>query len=114
MEEALTDPAGWLATLAAYRIEIVALAVPEAVSQLGGVDRYLWLAKEGRARYVGWDNHDACAAALPAVLADSRPGARPTKSTVQRRGRTANPLVAGLPRTMCMSIPRVAACSARC
>ncbi|MEU3733721.1 zeta toxin family protein [Streptomyces sp. NPDC033538] len=74
-EEALADPAGWLATVAAYRgagyrIEVVALAVPEAVSQLGVLDRYLRLAEEGRARYVGWDNHDACAAALPAALAD--------------------------------------------
>ncbi|MFF4756611.1 zeta toxin family protein [Streptomyces sp. NPDC002514] len=39
-EEALADPAGWLATLAVYRaagyrVEVVALAVPEAVSQLG-------------------------------------------------------------------------------
>ncbi|MGA4803518.1 zeta toxin family protein [Streptomyces lavendulocolor] len=74
-EEALADPAGWLATVAAYReagyrIEVVALAVPEAVSQLGVLDRYLRLAEEGRARYVGWDNHDACAAALPTALAD--------------------------------------------
>ncbi|MFD5557641.1 zeta toxin family protein [Streptomyces sp. NPDC127068] len=74
-EEALADPAGWLDTLAVYRaagyrVEVVALAVPEAVSQLGVLDRYLRLAEEGRARYVGWDNHDACAAALPTALAD--------------------------------------------
>ncbi|MFG2716213.1 zeta toxin family protein [Streptomyces goshikiensis] len=74
-EEALADPAGWLASVAAYRaagyrVEVVALAVPEAVSQLGVLDRYLRLAEEGRARYVGWDNHDACAAALPSALAD--------------------------------------------
>ncbi|MER5781312.1 zeta toxin family protein [Streptomyces mobaraensis] len=73
-EEALADSASWLATLTAYReagyrIEVVALAVPEAVSQLGVLDRYLRLAEEGRARYVGWDNHDACAAALPDALA---------------------------------------------
>ncbi|MEU3407553.1 zeta toxin family protein [Streptomyces sp. NPDC006670] len=74
-EEALADPAGWLASVAAYRaagyrVEVVALAVPEAVSQLGVLDRYLRLAEEGRARYVGWDNHDACAAALPSALAN--------------------------------------------
>ncbi|WP_042422177.1 zeta toxin family protein [Streptacidiphilus anmyonensis] len=53
---------------AGYRVELVALAVPEALSVLGVLDRYLRLAKQGRPRFVGWDNHDACAAALPAVL----------------------------------------------
>ncbi|MFF2852075.1 zeta toxin family protein [Streptomyces sp. NPDC058001] len=52
-----------------YRVGIVALAVPEAVSRLGILDRYLRLAGEGRARYVSWDNHDACAAALTGTLA---------------------------------------------
>ncbi|MFJ1751277.1 zeta toxin family protein [Streptomyces sp. NPDC088116] len=74
VEEALADPVAWRASVAAYRqagyrVEVVALAVPEAVSQLGVLDRYLRLAEEGRARYVSWDNHDACAAALPAALA---------------------------------------------
>ncbi|MGW2956328.1 zeta toxin family protein [Streptomyces eurythermus] len=73
VEEALADPAAWRASAAVYRragyrVEFVALAVPEAVSQLGVLDRYLRLAEEGRARYVAWDNHDACAAALPEVL----------------------------------------------
>ncbi|MCQ8835802.1 zeta toxin family protein [Streptomyces malaysiensis] len=54
---------------AGYRVEILALAVPEAVSQLGILDRYLRLAEEGRARYVSWDNHDTCAAALLETLA---------------------------------------------
>ncbi|MFE7617291.1 zeta toxin family protein [Streptomyces sp. NPDC057496] len=90
-EEALADPAGWLATLsvyraAGYRVEVVALAVPEAVSQLGVLDRYLRLAEEGRARYVGWDNHDACAAALPAVLADVEAGHLADRVLVVRRG----------------------------
>ncbi|WP_370424253.1 zeta toxin family protein (plasmid) [Streptomyces sp. QH1-20] len=89
-EEALADPAGWLATLAVYRaagyrIEVVALAVPEAVSQLGVLDRYLRLAEEGRARYVGWDNHDACAAALPTVLADLEAGRLADRIVVVRR-----------------------------
>ncbi|MEV7617076.1 zeta toxin family protein [Streptomyces sp. NPDC089799] len=90
-EEALADPAGWLATLATYRaagyrIEVVALAVPEAVSQLGVLDRYLRLAEEGRARYVGWDNHDACAAALPTTLADIETGRLADRVVVVRRG----------------------------
>ncbi|MFC1405762.1 MULTISPECIES: zeta toxin family protein [Streptacidiphilus] len=53
---------------AGYRVEIVALAVPEALSALGVLDRYLRLAEQGRPRFVSWDNHDACAAALPAAL----------------------------------------------
>lgn len=71
----MADAAAWMTAVAAYRkagyrIEVVALAVTEAVSQLGVLDRYLRLAEEGRARYVGWGNHDACAAALPIALAD--------------------------------------------
>ncbi|MFJ2900219.1 zeta toxin family protein [Streptomyces sp. NPDC087218] len=89
-EEALADPAGWLAALCVYRaagyqVEVVALAVPEAVSQLGVLDRYLRLAEEGRARYVGWDNHDACAAALPAALADIEAGHLADRVVVVRR-----------------------------
>ncbi|WP_308402693.1 zeta toxin family protein [Streptomyces sp. AC550_RSS872] len=73
VEAPLAHPQEFLAGLAAYRqagyrIEIVALAVPEAVSQLGILDRYLRLAEQGRARYVSWDNHDACAAALVDTL----------------------------------------------
>lgn len=69
VEAPLAHPQEFLAEVAAYRqagyrVEIVALAVPEAVSQLGILDRYLRLAEEGRARYVSWDNHDTCAAAL--------------------------------------------------
>ncbi|MFC5156701.1 zeta toxin family protein [Streptomyces amakusaensis] len=90
VEEALADPAGWTASparwrRAGYRVEVVALAVPEAVSQLGVLDRYLRLAEEGRARYVGWGNHDACAAALPAVLADIEAGHLADLVTVVRR-----------------------------
>ncbi|WP_372412097.1 zeta toxin family protein [Streptomyces luteireticuli] len=89
-EEALADPASWLATVAVYReagyrVEVVALAVPEAVSQLGVLDRYLRLAEEGRARYVGWGNHDACAAALPDALADLEAGRLADRVVVVRR-----------------------------
>ncbi|MGA4953778.1 zeta toxin family protein [Streptomyces lydicamycinicus] len=73
VEAPLAHPQEFLAGVAAYRqagyrIEIVALAVPEAVSQLGILDRYLRLAEEGRARYVSWGNHDTCAAALVDTL----------------------------------------------
>ncbi|MGW2107624.1 zeta toxin family protein [Streptomyces sp. NPDC001948] len=89
-EEAVADLAAWLAAVAAYReagyrIEVVALAVPEAVSQLGVLDRYLRLAEEGRARYVGWDNHDTCAVALPAALADIEAGRLADRVVVVRR-----------------------------
>ncbi|MFG2887592.1 zeta toxin family protein [Streptomyces sp. NPDC048297] len=90
-EEALGAPAAFRAAVAAYRragyrIEFVALAVPEAVSQLGVLDRYLRLAEEGRARYVSWDNHDACAGALAVVLADIEAGDLADRVVVVRRG----------------------------
>ncbi|MFL4496482.1 zeta toxin family protein [Streptomyces sp. VTCC 41912] len=73
VEAPLAHPDEFLAEIAAYRqagyrVEIVALAVPEAVSQLGILERYLRLAQEGRARYVSWANHDRCAAALVDTL----------------------------------------------
>ncbi|MFB7672312.1 zeta toxin family protein [Kitasatospora purpeofusca] len=91
VEAALGRPEEFLAEIAAYRragyrVEIVALAVPEALSQLGVLDRYLNLAAEGRARFVGWDNHDACAAALPAALAAVEAGHLADRVFVVRRG----------------------------
>ncbi|MFD9795512.1 zeta toxin family protein [Streptomyces sp. NPDC059070] len=92
VEEALPDPAAWRTSAAAYRragyrIEFVAMAVPEAVSQLGALDRYLRLADAGAGpRYVAWENHDACAAALPAVLADIEAEHLADRVTVVRRG----------------------------
>ncbi|MFH8411168.1 zeta toxin family protein [Streptomyces sp. NPDC018019] len=73
LEAPLADPQAFVEQLGAYRraghrIETVVLAVPEAVSQLGILDRYLRLARQGRARYVSWTNHDACAVALVATL----------------------------------------------
>ncbi|WP_406003348.1 zeta toxin family protein [Streptomyces sp. NBC_00829] len=90
-EEALADPAAFNATAAAYRqagyrIEFVALAVPEAVSQLGVLDRYLRLAEEDRARYVSWDNHDTCARALLDVLKDIEAENLAERVIVVRRG----------------------------
>ncbi|MFF3558251.1 zeta toxin family protein [Streptomyces tsukubensis] len=91
VEEALPDPDGWRVALmtwrrAGYRVEVVALAVPVAVSQLGVLDRYLRLAEEGRARYVSWANHDACAAALPPALGTVETGLLADRVTVVRRG----------------------------
>ncbi|ANP51758.1 hypothetical protein J2Z21_008813 [Streptomyces griseochromogenes] len=51
-----------------YRVEIVALAAPEAVGRLGILDRYPRFAEESRAHYVSWDNHTTCAAGLLATL----------------------------------------------
>lgn len=94
VEAALGRPEEFLAEIAeyrqaGYRVEIVALAVPEALSQLGVLDRYLNLAAQGRARYVAWDNHDACAAALPAALDAVEAGHLADKVFVVRRGTTA-------------------------
>ncbi|MFI9366507.1 zeta toxin family protein [Kitasatospora sp. NPDC053057] len=91
VEAALGRPEEFLAEIAAYRragyhVEIVALAVAEAFSQLGVLDRYLHLAVEGRARYVGWDNHDACAAVLPDALAAVEAGHLADRIFVVRRG----------------------------
>nr|WP_308251444.1 zeta toxin family protein [Streptomyces albireticuli] len=73
VETPLADPDAFSRSVCAYRqagyrIEVVALAVPEAVSQLGVLDRYLRLAENGRARYVSWENHDRCAAGMLATL----------------------------------------------
>ncbi|AUG76858.1 Zeta toxin family protein [Kitasatospora sp. MMS16-BH015] len=93
VEAALGRPDEFLAEIAVYRragyrVEIVALAVPEALSQLGVLDRYLRLAVEGRARYVGWDNQAACAAALPAALAAVEDGRLADRVLVVRRSAT--------------------------
>ncbi|MFD3779966.1 zeta toxin family protein [Streptomyces sp. NPDC058612] len=73
VETPLADPEAFRTSAqayrrAGYRVEVVALAVPEAVSQLGVLDRYLRLAETGRARYVSWENHDRGAAGLVASL----------------------------------------------
>ncbi|MFI0990588.1 zeta toxin family protein [Streptomyces exfoliatus] len=70
VESALADAHEFRVSSVAYRrsghrIEIVALATAEAWSQLGILDRFL---TEGR-RYVSWENHDTCAAAMLTVLA---------------------------------------------
>ncbi|MFF9645882.1 zeta toxin family protein [Kitasatospora aureofaciens] len=44
------------------------------------------MAAQGRARYVAWDNHDACAAALPETLASVEAGHLADRVFVGRRG----------------------------
>ncbi|MFC9653999.1 MULTISPECIES: zeta toxin family protein [unclassified Streptomyces] len=54
---------------AGYRVEVVALAVASAVTQLSVLDRYLTqVHSEGTGRYVSWENHDQCVRALPQAL----------------------------------------------
>lgn len=54
---------------ASRRVEPVALAVLEAPSRRGVLNRHLPLAVQGRARYVARDNHDTYAAAPPTTRA---------------------------------------------
>ncbi|WP_346177233.1 zeta toxin family protein [Streptomyces cuspidosporus] len=73
VETALADPEEFCATSCAYRrarfrIEILALATPEAVSQLGLLTRFLTEALAGGGRYVSWENHDTCAKRMPETL----------------------------------------------
>lgn len=54
---------------AGYRVEVVVLAVAEAVTQMSVLDRYLaQVSEDGAGRYVSWDNHDQCVRNLPAFL----------------------------------------------
>ncbi|MEU5053532.1 zeta toxin family protein [Streptomyces sp. NPDC021096] len=73
VETALADAEDFRATAAAYRqadywIEVVALAVPEAVTQLNVLDRYVRQAQAGNARFVSWENHDRCVAGMLRTL----------------------------------------------
>ncbi|MFH8642331.1 zeta toxin family protein [Streptomyces goshikiensis] len=70
LELALADPAeiravSALYRAAGYRIELVVLAVAEAVSQLAVLQRFF--GPDGR--YIAWDNQDACASGLPSTVA---------------------------------------------
>ncbi|WP_234342265.1 zeta toxin family protein [Streptomyces leeuwenhoekii] len=75
VESALADPDEFRESSAAYRrsrhrIEVVALATPEAWSQLGILDRFLAEAASGAGgRYVSWANHDSCAKNMLTTLA---------------------------------------------
>lgn len=75
VETALADPEEFRLSAAAFRdagfrTEVLALAVPEAVSQLSLLERFLDEAVDERGgRYVSGDNHDDCAAGLLRTLA---------------------------------------------
>ncbi|MFI1585646.1 zeta toxin family protein [Embleya sp. NPDC020630] len=90
VETALADIDAFRADAAAYRwagfrVEVVVLATAEAVSQLGILDRYVTGAVDGAGRYVSWTNHDACAQALPEVLAVVEAERLADRVTVVRR-----------------------------
>ncbi|MEV7518641.1 zeta toxin family protein [Streptomyces diastaticus] len=75
VESALADADEFRISAAAYRrrrhrIEVVALAAPEAWSQLGILDRFLTEAASGTGgRFVAWTNHDTCAKNMLTTLA---------------------------------------------
>jgi adenylate kinase family enzyme len=75
VESALADADEFRASSEAYRrsrhrIEVVALATPEAWSQLGILDRFLAEASGGAGgRFVTWAHHDFCAKNMLATLA---------------------------------------------
>lgn len=69
VETALADAGEFRALASAYRqagfrAEIAVVAAPEAMSQLGVLDRFLAQAVDGGGRYVSWENHDTCAKKL--------------------------------------------------
>ncbi|MET7300783.1 zeta toxin family protein [Embleya sp. NPDC005575] len=90
VETALADVDAFRADAAAYRwagfrVEVLALATPEALSQLGILDRYVTGAVDGAGRYVSWANHDNCAQALPDCLAAIEAECLADRVTVVRR-----------------------------
>ncbi|WP_420310416.1 zeta toxin family protein [Streptomyces sp. YS-B37] len=74
IETALADPEEARTTVGAYRyaghrVELAVLAVPEALSSLAVLRRYLRQVRAtGAGRYVSAQNHDHCSRALPEVL----------------------------------------------
>ncbi|MEU7444244.1 zeta toxin family protein [Streptomyces sp. NPDC044780] len=93
VESALADPGDFRASAAAYRragarLEVVALATPEALSQLGVLDRFLSEAVDGGGRYVSWQNHDACAKGMLRTLAVIEAEQLADRITVLRRDGT--------------------------
>jgi predicted ABC-type ATPase len=74
VELALADPEEIRAASAAYRaagyrVELVVLAVADALCQLGVLERFLAPDADGGGRYVAWDNQDGCAEGLLESLA---------------------------------------------
>lgn len=104
VESAIADPDEARASSAAYRgaghrIEVVALATPEALSQHGILDRFLSEAIDGGGRYVSWENHDYCARQMLVTLAVIEAEQLADRITVVRRDGTVlydNELVDGV------------------
>lgn len=105
VETALADPDEFRTEALAYRqarfrIEVVALATSEALSQLGVLDRYVeQVHAAGAGRYVSWENHDACAKAMIQALAVIEAEHLADRVTVVRRGTEVlygNELVSGV------------------
>ncbi|MER8159957.1 zeta toxin family protein [Streptomyces sp. NPDC094472] len=93
VESALADPDGFRSSADAYRrsgarLEVVALATAEALSQLGTTTRFLAEAIDGGGRYVSWENHDACAKGMLATLAVIEAEHLADRVTVVRRDGT--------------------------
>ncbi|WP_329374928.1 zeta toxin family protein [Streptomyces sp. NBC_01483] len=93
VESALADPDDFRASSLAYRdaghrIEVVAVATSEALSQLGIVDRFLTEAVADGGRYVSWEKHDTCAKNLLNTLAVIEAEQLADRVTVVRRDGT--------------------------
>ncbi|MFJ4320576.1 zeta toxin family protein [Streptomyces lavendulae] len=70
---------------AGYRVELVVLAVAEAYSQLGVLERFFGADADG-GRYVAWENQDRCADGLPTSLEAIEAEHLVDRVTVVRRG----------------------------
>ncbi|MGA5363918.1 zeta toxin family protein [Streptomyces purpurascens] len=93
VESALADPDDFRASSRAYRaaghrIEVVAVATAQALSQMGIVDRFLTEAAVDGGRYVSWDNHDTCAKTMLNTLAVIEAEQLADRVTVVRRDGT--------------------------
>ncbi|MCF3105455.1 zeta toxin family protein [Streptomyces roseoverticillatus] len=90
VESALADAEEFRQSAAAYRqaghrIELVALATAEALSQLGTLERFLSETVCSGGRYVSWENHDTCAQRMLATLAVIEAEQLADRITVVRR-----------------------------
>ncbi|MEV6057428.1 zeta toxin family protein [Streptomyces sp. NPDC052107] len=94
VESALAYLAEFRASSAAYRgsghrIEVVALATPQVLSQFGILDRFLAEAALGsNGRYVPWENHGTCARKMLSTVAVIEAEQWADRITVVRRDGT--------------------------
>jgi UDP-N-acetylglucosamine kinase len=92
VETALADPEEFRRVAAdfraaGFRVEVAVMAVPEALSRLGIVARYLeQAAVHGRGRFVAKSNHDACYRGVPETTAAVEARYLADNVTVFRRG----------------------------